>query len=246
MPRLLLRPGWILTHLAVVVIAITFINLGLWQLDRHDERQADNVRITAAQQSDAVPLDSALTADDLYLQPATIAGTFEGADVRLSPRSRNQFPGFEVLTPLRLDDGRRLLVNRGWVPLDQPVPRAQTGEVSLTGRLRLPAPARQVLPVDGDVVELLSNPDLAVLAGQVPDLIDSAYFEVVDEEARNAGVLPRPAEPVALDAGNHFSYALQWFAFTIIGLTGYPLLLRQRIADEQRDTPDFEVACELR
>lgn len=241
MPRLLLRPGWILTHLAVVAIAVTFVNLGLWQLDRHAERQADNVRVTAAQQRDPVPLDQALAAEDLYLQPATAEGTFEGADVRLGPRSRNQLPGFEVLTPLRLADGRSLLVNRGWVPLDEAIPAPPVGSVSLVGRLQEPSTARQVLPAGADVVELVSNPDLGVLDAQVPALIDVAYLEVVDEAARDAGVVPRPAEPVALDGGNHLSYAMQWFAFTAIGLTGYPLLLRRRIAEEHGAGADDDV-----
>lgn len=236
--RLLLRPGWIVTHLAVVVIAVTFVNLGLWQLERHAETRVENERITQAAQSAALPVDQALQQQQLVLQPVTATGTFaQGADVRLSPRSRNQIPGFEVLTPLRLPDGRNLLVNRGWVPLDADIPSPPPGEVALKGRLQLPARARQVLPVDGDTAELVSNPDLELLADQIPDLIDVAYMDAVDEEAREAGVVPRPAEPVALDAGNHLSYAMQWFAFTAIGLIGYPLLLRRRMADAGEADP---------
>lgn len=242
MPRLLLRPGWILTHLAVVAIAITFISLGMWQLDRHEERQADNVHISAAAESTVIPLDQAMAQEDPVLQPATATGTFEGPDVRLAPRSRNELPGFEVLTPLRLDDGRTLLVNRGWVPLDDPIPPAPTGVVAVDGRVRQPAAARQVLRTDDGEIELVSNPDTVVLAEQVPDLIDDVYLEVVDETARNAGVVPRPAEPVALDDGNHLSYAMQWFAFTVIGLIGYPLLLRRRIADEAEGGDDAPTA----
>ncbi|HUG85920.1 MAG TPA: SURF1 family cytochrome oxidase biogenesis protein, partial [Euzebya sp.] len=99
--RLLLRPGWILTHLAVVAIAVTFVNLGMWQLQRHAETRGENARITQAQQSTALPLGQALSQPELFLQPTTVTGTYDrGADVRLSPRSRNQLPGLEVLTPL--------------------------------------------------------------------------------------------------------------------------------------------------
>jgi cytochrome oxidase assembly protein ShyY1 len=231
----LLRPGWIVTHLAVVAIAVLFTNLGLWQLERHAETRVENVVIEAQQQADPAPVADALAGPDLFLVPVTVTGRYvQGADVRLSPRNRNQLPGYEILTPMQTVDGDVLMVNRGWMPLDEPLPAAPQGEVSLTGRLQPSAAAQQVLPVGGPEIELVSNPDLDVLAAQVPGLVTAAIVEVVDEEARNTGVLPRPAEPVPLDAGNHFSYAMQWFAFTVIGLIGYPLLLRRRIDDERR------------
>ncbi|CAN5508724.1 SURF1 family protein [soil metagenome] len=237
MPRLLLRPGYILAHIAVIAIAVGLVSLGLWQLDRHAEAGEVNVLIERTQASAAVPLDQALEQDEVSLLPATVTGTYAvDDDVRLSPRSRNQRPGFEVLTPLRLPDGQTLMVNRGWVPLDEPIPPAPAGEVSLRGRLQLPLEARQVLPVGGDTAELVSNPDLGRLAGQVPGLIQTAYLEVIDEPAREAGVLPRPAEPIPLDAGNHLFYAMQWFAFAVIGLVGYPLLLRRVIVDGRGET----------
>lgn len=234
MPRLLRRPGWILTHVAVIAIAIGFINLGLWQLDRHAEVAAENDRLKQVLAETPVPLEQALQADNVQFQPVSAAGTYlPDGQLQLSPRSRNDRPGYDILTPLALDDGRTLVVDRGWVPLDDDAPPPPQGPVQVSGRLRPSLPARQVLPPDGPRAELVSNVDLEVLRNQLPSVIDTAYLEVTDEDARQAGVVPRPAEPVTLESGNHLSYALQWFAFTIIGLVGYPLLLRRRIAEEE-------------
>lgn len=238
MPRLLRRPGWVLTHIAVIAIAVAFINLGLWQLDRHAEVAAENDRLEQVLQAAAVPLDTALQTDDVQFQPVRAAGTYlPDEQVQLSPRSRNDRPGYDILTPLALDDGRTLVIDRGWVPLDERAPDPPQGTVEVKGRLRPPLPARQVLPRGGPRAELVSNVDLAVLQRQLPNLVATAYLEVTDEDARQAGVIPRPAEPVTLDSGNHLSYALQWFAFTVIGLVGYPLLLRRRIAEENGQDP---------
>ncbi len=241
MSRLLLRPGWIVTHLVVIAIAVLFVNLGLWQLERNAERQVASDRILQVQQLDPIPLEDALTMADPYLRPVQVIGTFlQDDEVRLTPRSRNEIPGFELLTPLVLADGETIIVNRGWAPLDTTPPPAQTGTVGFIGRVRQPATARQVLPLGADRAEMMSNVDTTVLARQVEDLLINAYVEVVDEDARLAGALPRPAEPAAAEgSANNLSYAFQWFAFVVIGLIGYPLLLRRRIADASGD-PDLE------
>jgi cytochrome oxidase assembly protein ShyY1 len=36
-----------------------------------------------------------------------------------------------------------------------------------------------------------------------------------------------------LTEGSHLSYAVQWFIFTLIGLVGYPLVLRRVVADDR-------------
>ena len=62
-------------------------------------------------------------------------------------------PGYLVLTPLRLDDGAHVIVNRGYVPqeLKDPAKRAQSraaGEVEVTGLMRPPEPRNLFTPVD--------------------------------------------------------------------------------------------------
>ena len=44
---------------------------------------------------------------------------------------------------------------------------------------------------------------------------------------------PAQIKPPELTEGSHFSYAVQWFIFTLIGLVGYPLVLRRVIADDR-------------
>lgn len=239
MPKQLLRPGWVLTHLVVIAIAVSFISLGLWQVRRHYEQVEENTRVEAQLASSPAALEDALASPDIDLLPVRATGTFDADEqLQLAPRSRNERPGFEVLAPLRLDDGRALLVNRGWMPLDSELPAPPTGEVTVTGRLRTPFDSRQVLTDDAGTITLVSSVDTDVLAEQVDALITEGWLEVVDEEAREQGVLPRPAEPPVLEAGPHLNYAAQWFAFTIIGVIGYPLLLRRRLADADRESVD--------
>ncbi|WP_341249944.1 SURF1 family protein [Euzebya pacifica] len=242
MPKQLLRPGWVLTHLVVIAIAVSFVSLGMWQVRRHYEQAEENTRVEAQLASEPAPVGDALGSPDIDLLPVSATGTFDADEqLQLAPRSRNERPGFEVLTPLRLDDGRALLVNRGWMPLDSELPAPPTGEVTVVGRLRTPFDTRQVLTDDAGTITLVSSVDTAVLSAQVDGLITEGWLETVDEEAREQGVLPRPAEPPVLEAGPHLNYAAQWFAFTIIGLVGYPLLLRRRLSDDRQPSPEQQV-----
>ncbi len=104
--------------IAAVIIAAVCIRLGLWQLDRLQERRADNARIAAGIADDPVEVES--VAGDSTRSRALrvrVRGSYDfDNEVVLINRSRNGAPGVNILTPLRLP-GRdtAVLVNRGWV-----------------------------------------------------------------------------------------------------------------------------------
>lgn len=104
--RALWSPGWIASHLFVVAMVILMVNLGFWQLRRHDERRAANAETAAALARDPVDLASLLTAG--YLPPdytaVTAAGRYvEEAEVLIANRSFEGQAGSWLATPLRLD-----------------------------------------------------------------------------------------------------------------------------------------------
>ena len=198
MPKQLLRPGWVLTHLVVIAIAVSFVSLGMWQVRRHYEQAEENTRVEAQLASEPAPVGDALGSPDIDLLPVSATGTFDADEqLQLAPRSRNERPGFEVLTPLRLDDGRALLVNRGWMPLDSELPAPPTGEVTVVGRLRTPFDTRQVLTDDAGTItgvytvlvegddfnEPVADAVRSILDGHIVltrDLATAGHFPAVD------------------------------------------------------------------
>ena len=79
--RRLASPGWIASHIFVVAMVVLMVNLGLWQLRRLDERQADNAQIAAAMARS--PLDAStlagatgdLSTDDISAGDSAIGDT---------------------------------------------------------------------------------------------------------------------------------------------------------------------------
>lgn len=104
--RGLLSPGWIASHLFVAAMVVLMVNLGFWQLRRHDERRADNAETAAALARDPVDLAGLLSTGDLPPDYTAVTATgryVEGAEVLIANRSFEGQAGSWLATPLRLD-----------------------------------------------------------------------------------------------------------------------------------------------
>ena len=253
--RFLLRPKWIVRHVAVALLVVGMVLLGLWQLRRLDEKREVKATVLERQQepaspvADVVPLGRDPGADAVEAvehRSVTATGTYADADTFVvENRTFNGASGAWVLTPLVLDDRTAVVVNRGFLGFDQEgeidPPPAPAGEVVVDGILLTSEQRGTFGPTDPDegTLDVLARVDLARFAQQVDYDVLPAYVQRLTstpEEATPAGApelvaLPRP-EP---SEGPHLSYALQWFTFTAIALVGYVLLLRRVARDEARE-----------
>jgi len=236
--RILTRPRWIVAHVLVAAILVTFPQLGLWQLDRLAERRAANTvneaRYTAAPEDlDRLVAAAGPDVATLEFRRARVEGVYDPSrEVLLRSRVRDGVAGYGVLTPLVTDDGDAVIVDRGWVPLGAeppPVDEAPPpeGRVTVVGVVR-PSKVRQGLgPIDGPgELDVVSRVDLDRLAEQLPYELAPVYLELVGE----AEGFPIPNDPPTFDDdGPHLGYAIQWFSFTLIVAIGYTALLRSQV-----------------
>jgi len=253
MYRFLLKPGWIALHIGALFLAILFTNFGLWQLRRLDQRQARNTllqerifeepRALTDLLNDfnviAAPSDSVSVA----YRPATVQGSYD-PDYEVLLRSTQNYegePGYYLLTPLKLENGSAILVNRGWVPFKFEVPPVEAatppnGKVEVMGIVNLErppptGPLASLAPRDppGEL-EITAYIDTERLEEQMPYDLLPVYLELREQSPSQAeGNLPLPLQEPEFTPGSHLGYAVQWFAFTIIGVIGYGILLRQQI-----------------
>jgi surfeit locus 1 family protein len=226
----------VLTAITVVIV-ITCIRLGFWQLDRLHGREAANVAIAAAEASPPRPLPAMLAATNdptsLRFRPTVATGTYDPAhEVLLYGRSSIEGePGDQVLTPLRLPDGTGLVVDRGWIPIDQGVPvtgdaAAPTGTVTVAGVL-FPPDALTVPTGAASPVERITKVDLGQIGAQLPYPIAPIYLLLQTQRPPQQGSLPEPPPLPPLTNGPHLSYAFQWFSFATIAIVGCIVLLRR-------------------
>ncbi|CAN5669734.1 SURF1 family protein [soil metagenome] len=251
--RFALRPRWLLSHVAVAVLVVAMVLLGLWQLRRLDERRSANDLIERRSSQEVVGVTELIAANDggaaadrhLYRQVIARGVYLADEEVLVRSRSLEGAPGSWVLTPLLLDSGTAVVVNRGWIPNDgsrdvaPPGAEPPEGDVAVRGLL-YPSQQRSGLgpadPPDGQLATL-ARADLGRLQRQVePDLLP-AYVQLTDSEPAG-GELPRALGPPEPSEGRHLGYAVQWFIFATIGLGGYPLILRRVARDKVDDRPD--------
>ncbi|MGA0230451.1 MAG: SURF1 family protein [Ilumatobacteraceae bacterium] len=245
MPRFLVSPRWIAFHLLVVVGVVAMVNLGFWQLRRLDERRAFNAVVEASYDSTPVSFgqlvdrdwradaDGLGAVDDsgIAWRLVTVSGTYdESASLRVVNRSQYGRAGDNLVAPLHLDDGRVVLVNRGFVPLGVDDPPLPGTEVEVLGRLR-PSEERSAVgardPSDGLLTEV-QRLDLVRLSRQFTGLAP-VYLELVSSSPAEADGLPQPVVRPDLSEGSHLSYAVQWFIFAGAAVVGWVLAVRLSI-----------------
>lgn len=237
----MLRGRWLLAHFSVAALATAFVLLGLWQLDRRQERQEAN-RIGEERMAMApVAIEDLFAAGRIPLQyqPVTATGEYRPTDeVLIRSRLHLGGAGFHVITPLVLADGTAVLVNRGWVPLTldtPPVTEAAPpeGTVTVTGWVEESHTRPALGPRDPETgrLDTMSRVDIDRIARQVSYGLHPVFIVAGGE----ADQLPAPVRPPRFDdAGPHLGYAIQWFGFAMVGLGGYFFLARRRARQEAR------------
>ncbi len=232
-----MRPRALLIALVALVAAGVCARLGVWQLGRLAEKHRVNAAWSEARHAAVLALDDANRAlAPLALRRVRAAGTYDEArHVLVSDRWWKDSAGVEVMTPLRLERGGVLLVDRGWLaaadgitarPQDcrEPGPRAVTGVlVPIARPRRAPAGAWTRLATDGADVWSARVLDPDSLRAHLPYAIAPYVLRALPGPGAPERPLRRAPEPE--DEGLHLSYAVQWFLFASAFVAGAVFVL---------------------
>lgn len=215
-----LQPG---ATLAAAIGVLLLIGLGIWQLDRLQWKGGLIAERQSRSQAEAIPVPAS-DADGAALdfQHARAAGSFDHAqELFLAARSLNGNPGYHVVTPLRLADGRTLLVDRGWIPIERkdPAQRAEgqiEGPIEIDGLLRLPRAQNWLEPDNepqNDIWFWVDLPAMGAEIGVPPDRLLPFFLEA--GPAANPGGFPIGGQSRTTLPNDHLQYAITWFALAL-------------------------------
>ena len=237
------RKWWFAT-LLVIAGTLVLIRLGIWQLDRLEQRRAFNAQVESARSQSVLDLNHELpeNIDMMEWRSVQFVGAydFENQIAIRNQYFRDQY-GYHLLTPL-LSNGTAVLVDRGWIPAEgNSTPEDwrkydETGDVKVTGQIRLGQSkptlggVADALPMDGSSLVIWNNANVVQVADQMPYPILPVYIQMNAEASDTEPPIPFQPE-LELTEGPHFGYALQWFTFATILFVGYPFFLRKQDAE---------------
>lgn len=217
--------------LIVLLIGLTFgfTGLGIWQVQRLFWKLDLIARVDARIHAAPVPAPTSATAVDEYLR-VVVDGKFLNDRETLVQAVTELGGGFWVLTPLVTEDGRTVLVNRGFVPPERRDPASRAagqieGTTQVVGLLRLSEPGGGFLRANDPVGDRWYSRDVAAIA-QARQLGDVAPYFIDAEGIKIPETAPVGGLTVVRFTNNHLVYALTWFALALMSLAAAAWLWR--------------------
>ncbi|RBP53080.1 cytochrome oxidase assembly protein ShyY1 [Arenicella xantha] len=230
-----------------VVLILAMLRLGIWQLDRAEQKRDMLSSLISKSQRVAVPLASVNRNDaNLRYTSVTASGRFLPEKTVLVDRQvvAGQV-GYTVVTPFEVEGmSDAVLVARGWVSAGQsravlPTVETPVETLTLTGRLNFPAAQPPLwddkYPVsDGLVWQYLPLTEVA------QEMTLSLFPLVLELAPDTVGPAALRIDWPAIDdqwVAKHQGYAFQWFAMAFaFFIACVVLLLRRRNATDNDDS----------
>lgn len=211
------------------------ISLGTWQVQRLQWKEAllatIDQRIHSAPEPLAAIEDRFARTGDVDYWPVTVSGEFLHAGERHFFATNEGQSGYYVYTPLKLEDGRFVLVNRGFVPFDDKDPATRpegqvSGEVTLTGLARNPLAEKpsSMVPDNEPAKNIFYWKDRDVMAATagLPSGTQLVPFFIDADDTPNPGGLPVGGVTIVDLPNSHLQYAVTWYglAAALAGVLG--------------------------
>jgi surfeit locus 1 family protein len=198
-----------------------FVHLGFWQLARAEEKKALVSAYERQAKQAPIVWDHKKPYPEQY-QKLKLQGIYLAHQFFLDNQHMQHKFGFHILSPLLMDDGTVVVIDRGWVPGDptrRSLPSIQipTGKHWLEGFVYYPSKNKWL---QGPTVEerqpnatILEWIDIKKLS-QV--LQKRVYPFIIRLDKAGAYGFVREWTIVSMPAHRHLGYAVQWFALALV------------------------------
>jgi surfeit locus 1 family protein len=188
------------------------IQLGMWQLRRMEWKEGMLTQIQASIDAPAVPLPETVDPSMKYM-PVTISGTTTGDEIDVLSGSKEKGGGYQVVSRFITDDGRAIMLDRGFIPQEMRHLERGPTRLNVRGNLHWPQEQGSSTPapnLDENIWFARDVPEMAKVLKTEPVLVVASFVE-----GDVQGVEPIP---VAIEGipNNHLSYAVQWFMIAAV------------------------------
>ena len=218
--------------IGVVGVAI-LLALGVWQVERLAWKEGLIAEIEARLAAEPVSLPEAPDPVRDRLLRVEVTGQIGTEEIHVLSSVEPWGAGYRVISPMELADGRRILVDLGYVPQDMKEPASRPRPASsqrgrapdqVTGLLLWPAEVDSFTPepaLDRNIWFARDVPAMAEALGTEPVLLVAETHPWTE--------WPRPTPPGTNIPNRHLEYAITWFGLAAVWAAMTVLWVRQQL-----------------
>lgn len=220
----------------VITIAglILLLSLGTWQMNRLEWKRSIIKEIN--ENSALPPIDLTSGAGDIEkykYRRIKVRGEFlhdKEIHLFMGPKAERGRPGYDILTPLKTDEGEYVLIDRGWVNSDikSPDNRPETlvkGPVEIEGVIHMGESPGRFTPENDVAKNLWFWIDLDKIENYAGINLQNFYVRALKKDKKN--VYPIASDEFIKVRNDHLQYAITWYSLAIILLVIYFLYSRE-------------------
>ena len=200
--------------------------LGAWQLQRLQWKNTEIAKIEAAQQ---LPMLGNLPQDlsGLEYRHVVLIGTYlHDKTMHMVGHPQGAGQGFYIVTPFKLeDDGRIIIVNRGFSPANMET--KPEGLQTLVGIIRPERPKRYFSPENQPAKNVWFYEDTNAMSQATGIALTPLIVEAIG--ATEKDVYPAPHDGKISLRNDHLNYAITWFSLALIGIVMFAFYQRKSV-----------------
>lgn len=206
------------------------VGLGTWQMQRLEWKQGILTQIESRIGGDPAPLPATGDPERDRYQPVMLNGTIDTDELYVLVSQKQVGAGYRVISPFVTDDGRRILLDRGFIPVADRDLARQGGEKEITGNLHWPDDRTSATPENDIAGNIWFARDIDAMS----EVLDSEPLLVIARNMSPAdpGVTPLPVDTSGIP-NDHLQYAITWYSLAVVWLIGtIALVMRLRQTKE--------------
>ena len=205
--------------IGLIGVAI-LVSLTVWQVQRLAWKTEILAEIEGRIAAEPVSLSEALDPKVIEFASVALEGRFTGEELHVLASIKRVGAIYRVISAFETNEGQRILVDRGFIPVEaKDAPRAPV-EARIVGNLRFPDETDSFTPApDLDKNIWFVRDPLAMSEALKTDYV----FVILRETSEiNPPVTPLPVDTAGIP-NDHLQYAITWFSLALIWLvmTGF-------------------------
>ena len=204
--------------------AAVLVALGIWQLGRLEQKEAYIAAVESRLAAAPVPLPAAPDPIADRSLPVAVEGKYLNGDVLVLVSPRGMGPGYRVVAPFQTLEGRRILIDRGFISEGaQGLPRPG-GAARIVGNLDWPNETDRFTPRRDTARGIWFARDVDALAATLGT--EPVLVVLRETSQQDTPIMPLPLDTAGIP-NDHLEYAVTWFGLALVWLAMTAFLVRR-------------------